>query len=170
MLWRELSHACQSFLLICGEKSSLGESKWLPNLLSEVLYCSPKFVHALQKSFFLCSYIFIYMETPSFYGIFCFLFECMWIWEVHICVAYLEIFSRMQLMSCLVSDQILVITISVVDWSDQVGSCKSLILYCHTIKHLHCNARFTRKPMNTPKTHWDRWTRTLPLLSCEQLV
>ena len=32
-----------------------------------------------------------------------------------ICVAYLEVFSRMQPVSCLVSDRILVITISVVD-------------------------------------------------------
>ena len=47
MLWREPSHACQFFLLICGEKSSLDASKWQPNLLSDVLYCSPKSVCAL---------------------------------------------------------------------------------------------------------------------------
>ena len=44
---------------------------------------------------------------PLPHWILCFLFECMWIWEVHICVAYLEISSRMQPVSCLVSDQIL---------------------------------------------------------------
>ena len=44
---------------------------------------------------------------PFFHWIFCFIFECMWILAVHICVAYLEISSRMQLVSCLVSDQIL---------------------------------------------------------------
>ena len=56
--------------------------------------------------------IFFLWEVGIFYGIlshwiFCFFFERMWIWEVHICVAYLKISSRMQPMSWLVSDRIL---------------------------------------------------------------
>ena len=145
-------------------------SKWQPNLLSKVLYCFPKSVCALQESPFLCSYIFIYKAAHSFYGIFCSLFECTWIWEVHICVAYLEISSMIQPIFCLVSDQILIITISAVDWSDRVGSCRGLILYRHTMEHLHCNARFIEKPMNTLTTHWDQRTRTRPLLPCKQPV
>ena len=145
-------------------------SKWQPNLLSKVLYCFPKSVCGLYESPFPCSYIFIYMAAHSFYGIFCSLFECTWIWEVHICVAYLEISSMIQPIFCLVSDQILIITISAVDWSDRVGSCRGFILYRHTMEHLHCNARFIEKPMNTLTTHRDQRTRTLPLLPCEQPV
>ena len=51
---------------ICGEKSSLGTSKWQPNMLSEVLCYSPKSVHApgsppLASCF---PFFFIHGENP----------------------------------------------------------------------------------------------------------